>query len=275
MILETFAFATFAGFLIIVFDLGIIGTVVALVLFKCTVFLGLATGEISSSGKSSDQLSPVPRVRLRETNKTFLMYIIPWILFIVAIVLVDHIVWASLEQDPQIYNALHGPPYAYIGTMIFALVGGFMADRFGRKIPIIIGLAVLGFSIVLLNSIISPLTAFIHHMAIGIAFGFLIPIYSTIPGDLAEKSNAEKLYALTVVLPLLIYFGLGALPRYFGAITTATSVSWILTSLIFASIALVYLAKETLREEKVRERQTKEYLKKLIQVVEESKGAKE
>jgi MFS family permease len=199
------------------------------------------------------------------------MYIIPWVLFIVAVVVIDHIVWASLEQDPKISEVLSGPPYTYIGTTIFAVVAGFLADKVGRKIPIIIGLAVLGFASVLLSSVISPTTVFIHHMAIGVAFGFLMTIYSTIPGDLAEKTSAEKLYALTLVLPLLIYFGLGALPRYFGAAATATSVSWILTSLIFASIAPIYLAKETLKEEKVRERQSKEYLEKLIKVVEESK----
>jgi MFS family permease len=203
------------------------------------------------------------------------MYLLPWILFIIAIVLTDHIVWASLGRDPQINNALHGPPYAYVGTAIFAVVTGFVADRVGRKIPIIIGLALLGFSFVLLNSAVTPETVFIHRMAIGIAFGFLITAYVVIPGDLAEKFDGEKLYALTVVLPLLIYFGVGALPQYFGASATATSVSWILTSLIFASIIPVYLAKETLKEEKIRERQTKEYLKKLVKVVEESKETEE
>jgi len=76
-----------------------------------------------------------------------------------------------------------------------------------------LGLGVLGFSSTLLSSIVSPETAFIHRIAIGIAFGFLMTVYSAIPGDLSKKSNAEKLYALAVVLPILIYFGLGALPH--------------------------------------------------------------
>ena len=187
MLFETFAFVALAGFVNVQFNLGIIGTVSTLILLKCTSFLGLAIGKISSNAKATDQLPSAPRFRIRETNKTFLMYLLPWILFIIAIVLTDHIVWPSLGQDPQIYNALHGPPYAYVGTAIFAVVTGFVADRVGRKIPIIIGLALLGFSFVLLNSAVTPETVFIHRMAIGIAFGFLITTYVVIPGDLVRE----------------------------------------------------------------------------------------
>ena len=268
MIFETFVLAVVAGFVVLQFHLGIYGTVTALVALKCTSFLGLATGAIGSSSKYDSQLSPMSKIRIREKTKNFLLYLIPWSLFIITAVLIDHIVWPSLEQDAQIYAALHGPPYAYIGTIIAALVTGFLADRFGRKIPVFLGLAVLGFSSTLLSSIVSPETAFIHRMAIGIAFGFLMTVYSVIPGDLSEKSNTEKLYALTVVLPILIYFGLGALPKYFGASATAISVSWILTSLILCSIAPVVLAKETLKEEKIRERQIKKYVEKIGKAVE-------
>ena len=271
MLFETFAFAMLAGFVTVEFNLGFTGTVAALVVLKFTSLLGLAIGEISSSSKSAYQLSSVSQIRIQEKNKNFLMYLIPWLLFIVIVVLIDHVVWPSLEQDPQIYEALHGPPYTYVGTTIFAVVAGFMADRFGRKVPIFIGLGVLGFSSALLGSVISPETVFIHHIAIGIAFGFLMTVYSAIPGDLSEKFNSEKLYALTVVLPLLIYFGLGALPQYFGASATAISVSWILTSLLLLSIAPLYLAKETLKEEKIRERKIKEHTEQLGKIIQESK----
>ena len=275
MIFETFALAMLAGFVVIEFNLGFTGTVVALVILKSASFLGLAIGEISSNGKSADQLSSVPKILIQEKTKNFLMYLIPWLLFLITVVTIDHVVWPTLEQDPQIYAALKGgPPYTYIGTTIIALVAGFMADRFGRKTPIFIGLAALGFSSALLGSIISPETAFIHHIAIGVAFGFLMTAYSTIPGDLSYKSNAEKLYALTVVLGLLTYFGLGALPQYIGLKATAISVSWILTSLILCSIAPVYRAKETLKEEKIYERKIKEYLEKIGKVIEESNGPK-
>ena len=271
MLLITFAFAVLAGFVNVQFNLGIIGNVATLVILRCTSFLGLATAEISSSSESTNQPPSVFRSHIRERNKTFVMYLVPWILFIIAVVLIDHVIWPTLEQDPAIYEALHGPPFTYVGTTIFAFAAGFIADRFGRKIPIFIGLAVLGFSSALLGSVAIPETAFIHHMAIGVAFGFLFTAYSTIPGDLSEKFNAEKLYALTIIMPLLIYFGLGSLPQYFGASATAISISWILTSLIFCSIVPIFLAKETLKEEKIRERQIKDHLKKLGKLVEDSK----
>ena len=272
MLFETFVLAVVAGFVNVQFSLGVVGTVVTLVVLKATSFLGLATGEIDSSSQSANEPISVSRIRVHEKNKTFLLYLIPWILFIITVVLIDHIVWPTLEQDPQIYEALHGPPYTYIGTTIIALVAGFMADKLGRKIPIFMGLAVLGFSSALLGSIVSPETAFIHHIAIGIAFGFLMTAYSIIPGDLSEKSNAEKLYALVVVLPLLIYFGLGALPQYFGQTATAISVAWILTSLIFASIAPIWYATETLPERIIRLRKRNEHIKKVLKLVAESEN---
>jgi MFS family permease len=275
MLFETFAFAVLAGFVTFEFNFGITGTVTVLVVLMCTRFLGLATGEISSTSKSADQLSSMSRIRIQEKNKTFLMYLIPWILFITIVVLIDHVVWPSLApsraENPQIYDALHGPPYTYVGSTIVVVVAGFLADRFGRKIPIFIGLGVLGLSTALLSTVVRPETAFIHHMAIGIAFGFLMTAYSAIPGDLSEKFNAQKFYALTIVPAILIYFGLGSLPQYFGASATAISISWILTSLIFCSIVPVYLAKETLKEEKMRERQIKEYIRKLGKLVQDSK----
>lgn len=270
MIFETFVLALAAGFVANQFNLGVNGNVAVLVVLKCTSFLGLATGEISFSSKSDNQLLSESKIRIREKNKNFLMYLIPWVLFMITVVLIDHIVWPSLEQDIQLRTALHGTPYAYVGTTIMALVAGFFADRFGRKIPIFLGLAVLGFSSTMLGSALSPETVFIHRMAIGVAFGFLMTSYSIIPGDLSEKFNAEKYYAFAVIVPLLIYFSLGALPQYFGASATAVSVSWILTSLIFCSIAPVVLAKETLKEEKIRERQMKEYVEKIGKAVEET-----
>ncbi len=72
-------------------------------------------------------------------------------------------------------------------------------------------------------------------------------------------------------MPLLIYFGLGSLPQYFGASTTALSISWLLTTLIFCSVAPVFLAKETLKEEKIAERRMKEHLENIEKLIKENK----
>jgi MFS family permease len=271
LLLETFVLIAIGLFFTDALNFGLIGTVIILMALRATSFLGIATDEITSCTRPIGQMATVSRVRKKETNKNFLLYFIPWILFFIVIVLTDHIIWPTLETNPQINQILTTDPWHYVGTAVSGVISGFMADRFGRKIPIVIGLSLLGFSLVLIASVVTPVSVFIHLMAIGIAFGFLMVVYIAIPGDLAEPNSGEMLYALIVVLPLAIYGGLGALPRIFGASATASALSWILTSLIFLSIVPIYIAKDTLKEEKIQERQIKEYVKKVGELIDDSK----
>ena len=270
LIFETFFMLILVGGIVTELNLDATGTVAALIVLRSMSFLALATYKTSACNKPLDETTSVSRINTREINRTFLMYFIPWILFIVAIVLTENIIWPTLRQNTDISLLLDKDPFHYVGTAIFALVSGSIADRFGRKIPTVIGLTLLGSGLILIGTFVSPESVFIHLMAIGIAFGFLMVIYTTIPGDLSETNNVEKFYALIVVLPLTIYGGLGALPSIWGANATANFLSPFLAFIMFASSVPVLLAKETLKEDKIAERRMKEHIEKVYKLVQES-----
>ena len=75
--------------------------------------------------------------------KDFMFYLIAYVLFNAANGLVSF-VWAGLPKTPDYQSAFAtGTVVHYLGTGLFALVGGIAADRIGRKKPIIFGLILL------------------------------------------------------------------------------------------------------------------------------------
>ena len=187
-----------------------------------------------------------------------------------AIVITEYVVWPTITTDSTYDIAFEiGNPLHYLGTAIFGIVSGILADRVGRKLPNIIGLIILAFSFILMGSSLNEYTVFAHLMAIGIAFGFLMVLSIAVPGDLAFPHSKERFYALILVLPLTIYGGLGAIPSVFGYTAHANIVSPILSAILFIAVLPVYMAEETLPKEEIRRRKLKEHLKKVKKLVEE------
>jgi MFS family permease len=262
ILVQTFMMIAVATFIEAVTDSWVF-SILLLVVIRSTSYLTL----ILNKGKTRNEYSDTQKAKSWFsiiTYKNFVMYFFPWLMFIIAIVLTDHIVWPTLPKTADYDMAFAiGDPLHYLGTAIFAIVSGIWTDRYGRKVPIMIGLVMLGISFAIMGMSISPLSVFIHLMAIGIGFGFLMVTYMAVPGDLAFPYSKERFYALILVIPLTVYGGLGAIPRALGITASANLLSPILSIILLTSGLPVLFAQETLPKSKLDEMRMRDHIKKV------------
>ncbi len=235
-------------------------------IFGLLAFLALKPKSVPLE-KSKD---PSYRSLIRE--KPFLLYFIPWLMFslitYLTIPLQSALVGTSTVDFFMVVEA------ALMG--IFAFVGGFFSDLFGRKRLAIIGFALLGFGYSVLGVFynVSSWSWYIYTVVDGIALGLLYVVFVvTIWGDLNPNRNSDK------------YFALGVLPFFIskyveyvassGIIEIAETAIFSFTAffLFLAVLPLVY-APETLPELIMRERELKTYVEK-AQKKAQKKAAKE
>ncbi|MFW6111081.1 MAG: hypothetical protein ACOC6H_03500 [Thermoproteota archaeon] len=200
-------------------------------------------------------------------DRSFLLYLIPWIMFSLVNFLSTPIV-AEIQSEDFLYlsriigNVLAG---------IFAVVGGFLSDTIGRKKVAIVGFIMIGVGYAVLG--IYPLNLFcwyFYTIMDGVAWGMLYVIFvTTIWGDLAYGKPSEKHYALGS-LPYL----LSSFLRFteIGAIIEKTVSPFAIFSFtsffLFLAVLPLMFAPETLPEKKIKERELKKYIDKAKEVKE-------
>lgn len=206
------------------------------------------------------------------TQKNFILYLVPWLLFNVAAGLLD---WSgsSISQTPEFAAAVSaGTTIGYVCTAFSGILAGSIADRFGRKQPIVVALVLMGISFALLSYAQIPQTILIHYTVYGIAWGFLFALYLTIPGDVANSVSNVKFYALGTASWLIAFASLTVIPELFTFRRIPPNVlAPILSAIIFLSIVPVLRAKETLPASKINARKMKDHIEKVGKLIEESK----
>lgn len=199
--------------------------------------------------------------------KEYLFYLVPWIMFCIAAGLAWNLIPPTSEYDAAVR---YGTILRYIAIAASSIVAGVIADRVGRKQPVIIGLIILGISFAMLGFAMSPTTVVIYLVASGTAWGALFVMFLAIPADLSVKGSLEKFYGLGYILPLAILFALGAIPgAAIFANFSASAFALILSIILFIAIIPIIQAKETLPSTKVDERKLKEHLEKVEETVHE------
>ena len=264
MFLETFAIVTLAYVAMSVFSLGPTGLILLAVALRSTSYLSLA-------------LDPCKKEDGRESSwktvfehRNFVFYLIPWLMFNIASGLIAF-VWAWLPQSPDYQAALRiGSILHFLLPGVFALVSGVVADRFGRKQPIIVGMIMLGVSFAFLGVSTSPLSVLVYLTISGIAWGFLMVVYAAVPGDMAFSGSKEKFYVLSNVIPFITLLSLPGLADFLGVGIPAVALSSVLSIIVFISVIPVLRATETLPETEIRERKLREHVRKVGELVEES-----
>ena len=168
--------------------------------------------------------------------RDFNLYIVAYVLFYIAAGLVFFVIDA-LPPDPEFQAASNAATVIrFAGLGLFAVLGGLLADRIGRKKPIILGLMMLGAAYALIGLLTTPDTYFIHLLLSGFAWGILMMMYLVIPGDLSFPGSTEKFYALGWLLPLILYTGINGLGRFIEFVPPINLFSTILSIILFLSL---------------------------------------
>ena len=272
LMFEAFVLAIIASSLILLLNLGLIEVVLLCVILRSTSLLGLTLDPLDKKKEKEKSWMSV----LKDRDSSF--YFIPWVIFAVAAYMIG-IVFVALPNI-QIYTLAEntGGVLIFVGGAVFSLISGFLADRFGRKLPIIIGVIIFVVSSVILGLATSPLGVVIEYTTVGIAwYGFLFVAYIAVSGDLAVRHSQERYYVLFTALLLA---ALAAGQTYLAPIwvlppesVLARVYSPILSVLLLLSVVSILYASETLSETKIRSRRMREYLQKVEKVVDESKKA--
>lgn len=211
------------------------------------------------------------KIRLRFYEyKDFFVYLCTFLLFSIA----SGLAWSLIPDiyEPQV---AFGNTLRFILIAIFGVTAGVMADRWGRKQPIIIGLAALGIGFLLLGFNLSGESVILYLILSGITWGSFFVVFLAVPGDLSFPSSREKFYALGYILPLFGQFIISIIPvDELLKIIDANVISQILGICLFLAIYPVLRAKETLAESKIQERKMKEYVERVGKVIQETEEGK-
>jgi len=212
-------------------------------------------------------------------NRSFLLYLIPWCMFSLIDIFEKTILKGIVALD-QFQTILLMQPLL---SGVAAFVGGFFADRIGRKRIVMYGFVSLGIAYAIIG--ITPQTMLIswysYFIIDSIATGMLwITLILVLWGDLSQPGAGEKYYLigsapflLTEVIPLILVVLIpevttrDVIPAY-----TAFSVA---SFFLFTAVLPLMYAPETLSMKKIELRRLKGYVeqaKKLTEKYEEKRS---
>jgi sugar phosphate permease len=178
-------------------------------------------------------------------KRTVLFYSIPWIVFsLINATLARNISLNVLQQvSSSFYLFLTG--LQVIGVIFGAVIGGIVADFFGRRLSLAISLTLYGISSALAGLIQKSEIFSLVYFTNGLGWGFLLILYTFVVwGDLANEQNCAKMYSIG----LAIYYSAFGIGLLFPQISQIPLVLSALVSclLIFLSNAPIIIAPELL-----------------------------
>jgi MFS family permease len=194
------------------------------------------------------------------TSKSFLLYFIPWCMFSLVNYMVIPVITKSfddwfLRSSVIVENILIG---------IFAVIGGFIADYFGRKRLAIAGFAMLGLGYAILGSAPENITGYYFYTIVdGIAWGSFYTIFLiTLWGDLSKGNKSEKYYAIGALPYLTSNFIRIWVGSYIAEAIEPYAVFSFAAFFLFLAVLPLAYAPETLPEKIVKDRELKNYIEK-------------
>jgi len=199
------------------------------------------------------------------SNKTFLLYIIPWLMFS----LVNDL---TMKINANYFSDLNFPSYYVIIENViagaFAIVCGFLADKKGRKRLALIGFALLGVGYASLGLSNSIYAAWFYVCSDGIAWGVFTTLFLiTLWGDIAQEKNSEKYYVLGVLPYLFSTFAGASAGSYLSQNLSEATVFSFAAFFLFAATLPLFYAPETLSDRIIKIKELNSYVTKALEKV--------
>jgi MFS family permease len=239
---------------------GLVELTVTLIVWRT---IALAAVAFTKPLHELEDKSRAPSYRAVLTQRPFVLYFFPWILFGLL----------SYLTIPIQHNVLDSSMFSYLQILenVFggasALLGGIFMDLVGRKRLAIVGFVMLGLSYSILGffnvEIMPPAVWYVHSVMNGMSWGILYVLFVvTIWGDLSHGAPSDKFYALGVS-PFFIskMLQLTIDSQIVAAIFPSAIFSFTALFLFLAVLPLVYVP-ETLSEKIIKARELKIYLEK-------------
>lgn len=205
-------------------------------------------------------------------NRSFLLYLIPWLMFSVIDgfekIVFENFLGSDVLDSLRVIGSIMGT--------ISAFAGGFMSDLVGRKRVVISGFVSLGLAYAAIG--IAPTSAvswYFYSVIDGIAWGvFTVSFFLVLWGDLSSDSASEKYYAIGSI-PFFLAELMGFLFAPLASIPANAAFSVASLFLFMAVLPLMY-APETMPERKIEFRRLRKYVEKAKKIREKymEKGTK-
>ena len=264
MALSVFIIVFFTTLILEIFRPNAYGVILITTILKMTGFFPLVLDSI-------DRKSGI-KIKWKKilSHRNFSFFLLAYILFNICSGLVT-VVWQARPEGTEweVANA-NANVIRYLGIAFVAVVTGFVADKIGRKRPVIVGLVLLGISYALVGLDFNPDTFFYQHVFSGLAWGILIVLYTSIPGDFAFQGSTEKFYAFGVIIPFILYTAINGGWRFLNYEPDLPLFSTILSMALFLSIIPILYASEPLSESKIKEIKFRDYTRKVSRIVKET-----
>jgi len=202
-------------------------------------------------------------------DKSFLLYLIPWVMFCLV----------NFLERP-ITSSLFGTDIAFLVPVaefgiggVTALIAGWFADSVGRKRIIIFGFIMLGIGYAVLGLFPNIILSWYLHIILdGIAWGiFSLMFYLVIWSELAGNRIKERYY-LIGVLPFLISSYVQILFTPYAEMIPISAAFSLASFFLFLAVLPLLYAPETLPEREIELRRLRGYMEKAKKVGEKYQG---
>jgi MFS family permease len=260
IVLVSFVMAFIVPVLVRLSSLGLVAAILITAIVRSTSLISLL---LDSFNKTKSDLQTYSRA-----TRDFLHYLFPWVIFVITSGAVFYMIPPNPE-NPALQTGMY-LRLAFIAA--FGFLTGFVADRFGRKRPLIIGLAMFYASFAIVGFDMNTATAIFFYLATGVAWGSLLVVFLSVPGDLSASCSRAKYYAAGTMLPIIILLAVttGSTPSWLSNLAKSSSLV-VINFALFLTILPILRAKETLPADKIKAREMKEHIDKLEKTVVDSK----